>query len=78
MNEAFSAQVLAVQRELKIPLEKLNLNGGAISLGHPLGASGARIVGHLTHELQRTGLTYAVGSACIGGGQGIAAILKRV
>jgi acetyl-CoA acyltransferase 2 len=78
VNEAFAPQVLAVQRELKIPMDKLNVNGGAISLGHPLGASGARIIAHLTHELQRTGRTYAVGSACIGGGQGIAVILKRV
>jgi len=78
VNEAFSVQVLAVQKELGIPLEKLNLNGGAISLGHPLGASGARLVAHLSHELQRKKLTYAIGSACIGGGQGIAMVLKRV
>jgi len=78
VNEAFSVQVLAVQKELGIPLEKLNLNGGAISLGHPLGASGARLVTHLSHELQRKKLNYAVGSACIGGGQGIAMVLKRV
>ena len=67
-----------MQHELKLPMTKLNLNGGAISLGHPLGASGARIIAQLTHELQRTGLRYGIGSACIGGGQGIATILKRV
>ena len=55
----------------------MNLNGGAIALGHPLGASGARILTHLSHELQRTGKRYAVGAACIGGGQGIAVVLEK-
>ncbi|KAI6204271.1 Acetyl-CoA acyltransferase 2 [Aphelenchoides besseyi] len=78
VNEAFAAQVLAVQKELKIESDKLNVNGGAISLGHPLGASGARITAHLAHELVRRKGKYAIGSACIGGGQGIAVLLERV
>ncbi|KAI8871416.1 thiolase [Ramicandelaber brevisporus] len=77
VNEAFAAQYLAVEKELGLNREKTNLNGGAIALGHPLGASGARIMTHLTHELQRTGKRYAVGSACIGGGQGIAIVIEN-
>ncbi|RUS17499.1 hypothetical protein BC937DRAFT_89908 [Endogone sp. FLAS-F59071] len=69
VNEAFAAQYLAVEKELGLNREITNANGGAIALGHPLGASGARILGHLTHELQRTKKKYAIGSACIGGGQ---------
>ncbi|KAJ3257257.1 hypothetical protein HK103_004811 [Boothiomyces macroporosus] len=78
INEAFAAQVISVAKELNIDLAKLNVNGGAIALGHPLGASGARILSHITYELQRTGGKYGLGSACIGGGQGIAVILERV
>lgn len=78
VNEAFAVQALAVQKDLGIDDDKFNLNGGAIALGHPLAASGSRITAHLVHELQRTGKKYAVGSACIGGGQGIALILERV
>ncbi|ETN79640.1 acetyl-CoA C-acetyltransferase [Necator americanus] len=78
VNEAFAPQALAVQRELGLPMEKLNLNGGAIALGHPLGASGARISVHLVHELKRRNLKYAIGSACIGGGQGIAILFENV
>ncbi|KAI6242411.1 3-ketoacyl-CoA thiolase, mitochondrial [Aphelenchoides fujianensis] len=78
VNEAFAAQVLAVQKELKVDGDKLNVNGGAIALGHPLAASGARITGHLAHELVRRKGKYAIGSACIGGGQGIAVLLERV
>ncbi|TPX64192.1 hypothetical protein SpCBS45565_g06041 [Spizellomyces sp. 'palustris'] len=77
VNEAFAAQFLAVERELGLDRAKTNTNGGAIALGHPLGASGARITTHLAHELQRTNGRYALGSACIGGGQGIAVILER-
>jgi acetyl-CoA acyltransferase 2 len=69
VNEAFAAQYLAVEKELGLVREKTNVNGGAIALGHPLGASGARILTHLSHALQRTKEKYAVGSACIGGGQ---------
>jgi acetyl-CoA acyltransferase 2 len=78
INEAFAAQFLACAKELRLDMDKCNLNGGAISLGHPLGASGARILTHLTHELGRTGKRYGVGSACIGGGQGIAVVLENV
>ncbi|KAI9311967.1 Thiolase, N-terminal domain-containing protein [Dichotomocladium elegans] len=78
VNEAFAAQYLAVEKELGLDREKTNVNGGAIAVGHPLGASGARILTHLTHALQRTKDKYAVGSACIGGGQGVAVILERV
>jgi len=78
VNEAFAPQWLAVQKELGLPMEKSNPNGGAIALGHPLGASGARITAHLVHELRRTGKNLAVGSACIGGGQGIALVIERM
>ncbi len=77
INEAFSAQWLAVQKHLELPLEKCNVNGGAIALGHPLGASGARITANLVYELRRSQKKLAVGSACIGGGQGIAVVLER-
>lgn len=78
MNEAFAAQVLAVSKELSLPHDKLNVYGGAIALGHPLGASGARILGLLAHSLAAGKGRYALGSACIGGGQGMAVILERV
>ncbi|KAK0423407.1 hypothetical protein QR680_008128 [Steinernema hermaphroditum] len=78
VNEAFAPQALAVQRELGIAEEKFNVNGGAIALGHPLGASGARISGHLAHEMKRRGVKYGIGSACIGGGQGIAILFENV
>jgi len=78
INEAFSAQVLACQRGLDIPLEKLNTYGGAIAIGHPVGASGARIIAHLVHKLRREQVKYGVGSACAGGGQGVAILLERV
>lgn len=78
VNEAFATQALAVQQELGIPLDKFNLHGGAIAIGHPLGASGARIAAHLTHALREMGKKYALGSACIGGGQGIAMVLETL
>lgn len=77
VNEAFAPQYLAVAKALGLDPEKSNVNGGAIAIGHPLGASGARITAHLVHELRRRGGKYAVGSACIGGGQGIAIILEN-
>jgi acetyl-CoA acyltransferase 2 len=77
VNEAFAPQFLAVQKELGLPEEKTNVNGGAIALGHPLGASGARITANLVYTLRRQQKKYAVGSACIGGGQGIAVVLER-
>jgi len=77
VNEAFAPQFLSVQKELGLDNEKTNICGGAIAIGHPLGASGARITTHLAHALNRTGSKYALGSACIGGGQGIAIILEN-
>jgi acetyl-CoA acyltransferase 2 len=76
INEAFAAQTLACAKALDLDMSKLNVNGGAVALGHPLGASGSRITAHLVHELQRKKLKRAVGSACIGGGQGIALLLE--
>lgn len=78
LNEAFSAQSLSVIEELKIDQKKLNLDGGAIALGHPLGASGARITGKLASLLQREKKKYGLATMCIGGGQGTAIILERV
>jgi acetyl-CoA acetyltransferase len=75
VNEAFAPQYLAVERRLGLDRARTNLDGGAIALGHPLGASGARITAHLCHALVRRGGGAAVGSACIGGGQGIALVL---
>lgn len=76
VNEAFAPQTIAVERELGINREKLNLSGGAIAIGHPLAASGARIMTHLLYELKRRGKKYGLGTACIGGGQGIAIIVE--
>lgn len=78
VNEAFAAQYLAVEKELQLDPAKTNVNGGAIAVGHPLGASGARIMNHLVYELHRRSARYALGSACIGGGQGIAVIIERL
>lgn len=78
VNEAFAPQVCAVQRELKIKSDRLNLHGGAIALSHPLGASGARITTHLLHALRAEGKRYGLGTACIGGGQGIAVIIESL
>src|SRR5690606_13026070 len=80
VNEAFAAQALAVKRELGLAdgSERVNPNGGAIALGHPLGASGARLVTTALNQLEQTGGTYALCSMCIGVGQGIAMIIKRV
>jgi acetyl-CoA acetyltransferase family protein len=78
VNEAFSAQYLAVEKELGLDREKTNVNGGAISIGHPLAASGARVTISLMHELRRHNLRYGAASLCIGGGQGIAAIIENV
>lgn len=78
VNEAFSSQYLAVEKELGLDRDKTNVNGGGISIGHPLAASGARLVLALTNELRRNKLKYGVASLCIGGGQGIAAIFENV
>ena len=78
INEAFAAQYLSCEKELGLDRDKVNVNGGAIALGHPLGASGARILLTLLLELRRRGKKYGVASACIGGGQGIAMILEAL
>ncbi|HEY5352222.1 MAG TPA: hypothetical protein VIK57_07180 [Streptosporangiaceae bacterium] len=77
VNEAFAAQALAVVRELGLPPERTNPNGSGISLGHPIGATGAILVVKALHELHRTGGRYALTTMCIGGGQGIVAIFER-
>lgn len=78
VNEAFAAQYVAVERELGLDRSRTNVEGGAISIGHPLGASGARIAGHLLHALRRRGGGLGLGSACIGGGQGIALVIESL
>ena len=78
VNEAFAAQTCAVERELSLPRDRLNVHGGAIALSHPLGASGARITAHLLHALRAQGKRYGLGTACIGGGQGIAVIIESI
>jgi len=78
VNEAFAPQYLAVEKEARLPREKTNVDGGAIALGHPLAASGARIVTHLLHEVKRRRARYGLGAACIGGGQGIAVIVESL
>lgn len=78
VNEAFAAQYIAVEKELGLDRDKTNVNGGAIALGHPVGASGTRIILSAAYELQRRNGRYAVASLCIGGGQGIALIIERV
>ncbi|HET8622635.1 MAG TPA: acetyl-CoA C-acyltransferase [Gemmatimonadales bacterium] len=78
VNEAFAAQYLAVERELELPRERTNIHGGAIAIGHPLAASGARITAHLLHALRHAGGRYGLGAACIGGGQGIAVVVEAL
>ncbi len=77
LNEAFAAQVLASMRELGFGHDRLNVNGGAIALGHPLGCSGARLLGTLAYELRRRGARYGVATMCIGVGQGLAAVIEN-
>jgi acetyl-CoA acyltransferase 2 len=78
INEAFAGQYLAVEKELGLDRDKVNVNGGAIALGHPLGMTGTRLLLTLAHELRRRGAKLGVASACIGGGQGIAAIVESM
>ena len=78
INEAFAAQYKAVEKELGLDPERTNVNGGAIAITHPLGASGARITLHLVHELRRRGARYGLGAACIGGGQGGAVVVEAL
>ncbi len=77
INEAFAAQVLAVEAELKWDRSRVNVNGGAIAVGHPIGASGARILGTLIHEMQRRNVRRGIAALCAGGGMGIAALVER-
>jgi acetyl-CoA C-acetyltransferase len=77
LNEAFAAQSLGVLAELKLDADKVNVNGGAIALGHPIGASGARVLVTLLHAMRKRGVALGVASLCIGGGQGIALAVER-
>jgi acetyl-CoA acyltransferase len=76
LNEAFAAQAVAVQRELGIPDEKLNVNGGAVALGHPLGCTGAKLSVSLLHEMRRRDVEYGIVTMCVGGGMGAAGVFQ--
>jgi len=78
VNEAFAAVPMRFMKELGVPHEKVNVNGGAIALGHPLGATGAMLIGTLVDELHRRRLRYGLATLCVGGGMGIATIVERV
>jgi acetyl-CoA C-acetyltransferase len=78
LNEAFAAQSVAVARDLAVPEDKLNIRGGAIALGHPIGASGTRILTTLLHAMQDNDATMGLAALCIGGGQGIAMVVERL
>jgi acetyl-CoA acetyltransferase len=78
LNEAFAAQVLACLRELAFDRDRLNVNGGAIAIGHPIGATGARIVVTLLHELARRGGRYGLATLCVSGGMGVALLVERL
>ena len=78
INEAFAAQVIACHRELKFDMNKLNVHGSAIALGHPIGATGAKITTTLLNALAQQGKELGISSACIGGGQGVAMVVKRL
>ena len=78
VNEAFASQAIASLRDLNLPHEKVNLDGGAMAIGHPLGATGARITGKAAALLKREGKSIALATQCIGGGQGIATVLEAV
>jgi acetyl-CoA C-acetyltransferase len=77
LNEAFASQAIGVQRELGLDWGKTNPHGGGISLGHPIGCTGARIIVTLTHEMVRKGFQFGLATLCIGGGQGMAVIIER-
>ncbi|MBX3203160.1 MAG: acetyl-CoA C-acyltransferase, partial [Labilithrix sp.] len=78
INEAFASQAVYCARELGIPDDRLNVSGGAIALGHPLGCTGAKLTATLLHGLHRTGKKWGIVSMCIGGGQGAAALFERI
>ncbi len=77
LNEAFAAQALAVVQDLGVDPARVNVGGGAVALGHPIGASGARVLVTLIHHLRRTGGRYGVASLCVGGGMGVAMVMRR-
>ena len=77
-NEAFAAQAFAVIKDLEIPLDKVNVNGGAVAIGHPIGASGARILVTLLHEMKKRGSKKGLATLCIGGGLGTAMIVENI
>jgi acetyl-CoA C-acetyltransferase len=77
LNEAFSVQAIAVTRELGIPLEKVNVNGGAVAIGHPIGASGARVLITLIYEMMRRDVKRGVAALCLGGGNSVAMAVER-
>jgi acetyl-CoA C-acetyltransferase len=78
LNEAFAAQVIACDRELKFPADRLNVNGGAIALGHPIGCTGVRITTTLLYEMQKRQATLGLATLCVSGGMGLALLLERV
>ena len=78
MNEAFAAVVLRFVKDMELDIDKVNVNGGAIAMGHPLGATGGMILGTLIDELERTDKRYGLATLCIGGGMGIATIVERI
>ncbi|MFM7784957.1 MAG: acetyl-CoA C-acyltransferase, partial [Gammaproteobacteria bacterium] len=78
VNDAFASVVMHFQRETQVPWEKINVNGGAIAMGHPLGATGAMLIGTLLDELEARGGRYGVATACVGGGMGIATVIERI
>jgi acetyl-CoA acetyltransferase family protein len=78
LNEAFASQALVVQRELEIPDDRLNIHGGAIAIGHPLGSSGIRLIAQLIGSLQARDGTIGLTTLCVGGGQGVATVIERL
>jgi acetyl-CoA C-acetyltransferase len=78
INEAFAVQLVATMQELSIPADRINVHGGAVALGHPIGASGARVMATLLHALELRGLQRGVAALCLGGGNGIAMAVERV
>jgi acetyl-CoA C-acetyltransferase len=78
INEAFASQILSIVKELNIDIDKLNINGGAIALGHPIGASGARCLTTLIHSMKRKNVEKGLVSLCVGGGMGLAMCIKNV
>jgi len=77
LNEAFAVQVIYCRDRLGIPMDKLNVNGGSIAIGHPFGMTGSRMVGTLAHEMERRHVRYGVVTMCVGGGQGAAGLFER-